>query len=524
MSRLVAVAALGYVLSVGAAAAQEADSVSLFEAPGEPSATSPIDQAVFARLDREGIQPSRLCSDSVFVRRAFLDLLGTLPTPEEVEAFLADASPDKRSRLIDRLLDREEFADYWALRWCDVLRVKSEFPINLWPNAVQAYHQWIRAAVRQNMPYDQFVRLILTSSGSNFRVPQVNFYRAVQGREPSALAKAVALTFMGDRMESWPKDRRDGMAVFFSRIGYKGTIEWKEEIVLFDRATTPTARAVLPDGTTTALDPEADPRDVFADWLIAAENPWFARCAVNRLWFWLMGRGLIHEPDDVRPGNPPSHPDVLRYLEKEFIAARYDVRHVLRLIMNSSTYQLSAVPRSDSLRAAELFGCCNVARLDAEVLIDALCRVTGTTEEYSSPIPEPFTWVPKDKRSIELPDGSITSAFLEVFGRPTRDSGMAGERNNAPTAAQQLHLLNSGHVRTKIERGETLRRLQGIARTDPEKAAATLYLTVLSRRPTAEELGILKSYTGDKRSKKDVYPLVDMMWALINSTEFQYRH
>ncbi len=524
MSRLVAMAALGCVFVVGVAAAQETDSVSIFELPDEPLVVSPIDRAVFARLDREGIRPSRLCSDSVFVRRAFLDLLGTLPTPGEVEAFLADSSPDKRSRLIERLLDREEFADYWALRWCDVLRVKSEFPINLWPNAVQAYHQWIRAAMRQNMPYDQFVRLMLTSSGSNFRVPQVNFYRAVQGRDPPALAKAVALTFMGDRMESWPKDRRDGMAVFFSRIGYKGTIEWKEEIVLFDRTATAAARAMLPDGTTVALDPETDPRDVFADWLITAENPWFARCAVNRLWFWLMGRGLIHEPDDVRPDNPPSHPDVLRYLEKEFVTARYDVRHVLRLIMNSSTYQLSSVPRSDWPRAVELFGCCNVSRLDAEVLIDALCRVTGTTEEYSSPIPEPFTWVPKDKRSIELPDGSITSAFLEVFGRPARDSGMAGERNNAPTAAQQLHLLNSSHVRTKIERGEMLSRLQNIAKTDPDKAAVTLYLTALSRRPTAEELDILKAYTGDKSSKKDVYPFVDMMWALINSTEFQYRH
>jgi hypothetical protein len=507
-----------------ASAPAQGAAVSIFEAAGEPSAVGAIDRAIFARLAEEGIRPSRLCSDAVFVRRAFLDLLGTLPTAEEVEAFLGDTSTDKRSRLVDQLLEREEFADYWTLRWCDVLRVKSEFPINLWPNAVQAYHQWVRSSVRRNLPYDEFVRALLTSSGSNFRVPQVNFYRAVQGRDPASLARTVALTFMGDRMESWPAERRDGMAVFFSRVGFKGTVEWKEEIILFDRSAPSTATAVLPDGKTISLDAETDPRAVFADWLLSPGNPWAARCAVNRVWFWLMGRGLIHEPDDVRPDNPSSHPEALRHLETELVAHRYDLRHIVRLIMNSSTYQLSAVPRSEDPRAAELFGRCLVSRLDAEVLIDALCRVTGTTEEYSSAIPEPFTWVPKEKRSIELPDGSITSSFLEVFGRPARDSGMAAERNNSPTAAQQLHLLNSGHVRTKIERGPALQRVQVMAKDDPEKAVRWVYLTVLSRPPTDHEREILKAYTGDKRSKKDVYPLVDMMWALINSVEFQYRH
>ena len=179
-----------------------------------------IDELVFGRLKQLGIPPARVCSDGVFVRRAYLDVIGTLPTPDEAAQFLNDSDPDKRRKLIDRLLDRDEFADYGAMKWCDLLRVKSEFPIKLWPNAVQAYHHWIHTAVKENMPYDRFARELLTASGSNFRYPQVNFYRAVQSREPQAIAQAVAFTFMGVRPAAWPSDRWSGMAAFFSQISY----------------------------------------------------------------------------------------------------------------------------------------------------------------------------------------------------------------------------------------------------------------------------------------------------------------
>ena len=205
-----------------------------FEGPAVSTPQSRIDKLVFGRLEQLGLPPAHLCSDAVFVRRVYLDAIGTLPTAQEVRAFLADEDPNKRSVLIDRLLEREEFADYWAMKWGDLLRVKSEFPINLWPNAVQAYHRWIRTSLKENLPYDRFVRELLTASGSNFRVPQVNFYRAVQSKEPQALAQAVALTFMGVRPEDWPQDKWSQMAVFFSQVGYKSTLEWKEEIVLFD--------------------------------------------------------------------------------------------------------------------------------------------------------------------------------------------------------------------------------------------------------------------------------------------------
>ncbi len=266
------------------------------------------------------------------------------------------------------------------MKWGDVLRVKSEFPVNLWPNAVQAYHHWIRASLRDNLPYDRFARSLLTSSGSNFRVGPVNFYRAVEGHEPKAIATSVALVFMGSRLVAWPPERQAQMAAFFSQVGYKATAEWKEEIVFFD-PDKGTRASVLPDGTTVRLAATDDPREAFASWLVSPKNPWFARAAVNRVWFWLMGRGIVHEADDIRPDNPPSNPDLLAYLEREFVASRFDVKALYRLILNSTTYQLSSIPATASADAEANFAHALVRPLDAEVLVDAVCQITGTTEQ-----------------------------------------------------------------------------------------------------------------------------------------------
>ena len=528
------------VLLAATAAANVAPSP--FESPTMPVPRSQIDKLVLGRLEQLGITPAHLCSDAVFVRRVYLDAIGTLPTAQEARTFLADQDPNKRGILIDRLLERPEFADYWAMKWSDLLRVKSEFPINLWPNAVQAYHRWIRTCIRENTPYNRFVREMLTASGSNFRVPQVNFYRAVQSREPQALAQAVALTFMGVRPEGWPKEKWPQMAIFFSRVGYKSTLEWKEEVVLFDpnhpvaqapsagKESSPRTRvpqdlpgaAVLPDGTTVSLSPDQDPREVFANWLIDATNPWFARNIVNRIWSWLEGRGIIHEPDDIRPDNPPSNPELLAYLEKELVGARYDLKHIYRLILNSQTYQLASIARGDDPKAEANFAFYPLRRLEAEVLIDALCQITGTTEQYSSSIPEPFTFIPEDQRSIALADASITSAFLEKFGRSPRDTGLESERNNRPTAAQRLHLLNSSHVQRKIEQSTKLQYLLQ-NKGKPRDTIDGVYLTILSRFPTEEELKTVGAYFqsagGNRRGAAN-----DLVWALINSAEFLYRH
>jgi hypothetical protein len=482
-----------------------------------------IDELVLASLREAGISPAHLCSDEVFVRRAYLDVTGTLPSAMEVRGFLADRRPDKRAALIEALMNREEFAEYWALKWCDILRVKAEFPINLWPNGVQAYHQWIRDCIRQNLPYDQVVRDLLTSSGSNFRVPAVNFYRALQGHEPSALAAAVALTFMGARIERWPDAQRVGLEAFFSRVAYKGTAEWKEEIVMLDPAPAAPLTAVFPDGRAVRIPPGTDPRQVFAEWLIASDNPWFSRTIVNRIWFWLLGRGVIHEPDDIRPDNPPSNPALLAYLEQELVNTHYDLRHVYRLILNSRTYQQSSIPQSTDARVRDLFGVYPVRQLDAEVLVDALCGIFGPGEEYSSAIPEPFTFIPESNRTIALADGSITSQFLEMFGRPPRDTGFISERNSVPTDAQRLHMLNSTHIQRKIESSWAIRRLIKIANRRPPAVIHGAYLNILSRMPTNEEVAVATAYFDDNGKNLNQH-VADLAWALINTTEFLCRH
>ena len=565
----------------GAATAQTAANV--FEIPVPPTPAGQIDKFVFAKLSSLGIKPV-LCSDAVFVRRAYLDVIGTLPTAQEVKAFIDEPdTKNKRRALIGRLLARDEFADYWAMKWGDLLRIKAEFPVNLWPNAAQAYHRWVRTSIAENKPYDRFVRELLTSSGSNFRVGPVNFYRAVQNRTPEGITAAVALTFMGSRVDSWPKERFAGMTAFFSQVGYKPTSEWKEQVVFWDpsrfsaepsnsapgranvakppkpaakpkkkaaaktaaKATKKAAAApvksvpragVFPDGAKIKLPPNRDPREIFADWLITPKNPWFARNIVNRVWSWLLGRGIIHEPDDMRKGNPPSNPALLAYLERKFVASGYDMKRLYRLILNSSTYQLSSVPRFKGRKAAANFASYPLRRLDAEVLIDAVNKVTGTSDLYTSAIPEPFTYIPRDKPAIAVADGSITSPFLTLFGRSARATGMENERSNEPVPAQWLHMLNSSHIQSKLEKGPKLKAILR-ARRKPDEIVEELYLTILSRRPTPEELKALQGFGKPVKPKaapkgrpakpyfvKTPAHWLDIAWALINTNEFLYRH
>lgn len=552
--------------------------VSPFESATPPVAQNQIDKLVFARLAKLELQPV-LCSDGVFVRRAYLDVLGVLPTAREARDFIRDPDTEnKRRLLIDGLLERDEFAQYWAMKWGDLLRIKAEFPVNLWPNAAQAYHRWVRASLAQNKPYDQFVRELLTSSGSNFRVGPVNFYRAIQNRTPEGIARAVTLTFMGARADNWPSNRVAGMAAFFSQIGYKPTGEWKEEHVFWDPLGTSTTvgnsapgrasiaaiaqpsnlvssasvpapgrracpPAFFPDGTPATLTADRDPREVFADWLITPKNPWFTRNIANRVWAWLLGRGIIQEPDDIRDDNPASNPELLAYLERQLVDCHYDLKRFYSLILNSQTYQLSSMPRCTTPEAEANFASYRLRRLEAEVLIDAINQVTGTTELYTSPIPEPFTYIPRGMPAVAIADGSINSPFLAMFGRSARATGLESERDNKPTSAQWLYMLNSGDILRKLEQGPSL---QAIFRSGqkPARIAEELYLTILSRAPTPEEMAVVESY-GPTRAPKPVArsesgeatnavvkatvvkrrdEWVDLAWALINSEEFLYRH
>lgn len=523
-ARWLAVVAGAFVASPVAPQEPAAPSVGLspYEAIGPAVPRGRIDELVFARLRELGIAPARPCSDAVFVRRAFVDVIGTLPTAEEARQFLDDPSPGKRDELIDELLARPEFALYQANRWGDVLRIKAEFPVNLWPNGAQAYSRWVHAAMAQNLTYDHFVRQLLLATGSNFRVPEVNFWRSAADRSPTGLGRATALLFLGERSENWPAAAQQGFGAFFARVAAKPTQEWKEEIVYLDFGKVAPAQGTLPDGTVVPLDPDVDPRAAVADWLLRGRCPPAAPVVCNRIWHWLFGRGLVHEPDDFRADNPPSHPELLRHLADELVASHWDLQHVYRLILRSSTWQLAPVPGSADPRAAANFAHYPLKRLDAEVLIDALCQLSGTSESYQSPIPEPFTFVPEGTRAIALGDGSISSAVLELFGRPARDTGLAAERSDVLTPAQRLHLLNSSHVQKKLEGS---RLLQGLARRggDPGRAVEDLYLAILSRRPTDAERAAIRRAFGDKRAAGP-QNAQDLAWALVNSTEFLHRH
>lgn len=456
------------------------------------------------------------CSDAVFLRRVYLDVLGTLPTREEAEAFLADNSQAKRERLVGRVLERPEFADYWGMKWGDVLRIKSEFPVNLWPNAAQAYDAWVRAALAQNMPYSEFARQLITASGSNFRVPQVNFLRAAGGRDPESLAAAAARVFMGSRLEGWPPKLRADMAAFFSGVRFKPTKEWKEEILVVEPSAEPAPELLLPDGESVRPPRGTDPRAVFARWLVESPESPFAAAGANRIWFWIFGKGIVQEPDDFRPDNPPSNPALLAWLSKQFAASGYDTKKLLAIILNSATYQASAIPGAGAAFAYP------VRRLEAEVLVDAINQVTGSEDEYSSLIPEPFTFLPEGTRAVALPDGSITSSVLELLGRPPRDTGLLTERPTRMTAAQRLQLLNSHYVLQKLK---TSRKLGDLPKSgkDPRGVADDLYLTILSRYPTEHERDkIMAHQTNGKQPPKQW--MLDIAWALINSPEFLYKH
>lgn len=563
---LLLVALFSLPFSVSAAAG-----TNLFESTAWTTPETKLDRLVFRKFAKLGVQPAA-CSDAVFVRRAYLDVIGTLPTAAEARAFIADTDPKKREALIDRLLARPEYADCWAMKWSDLLRVKAEFPVNLWPNAAQAYHHWIRTSLRDNKPYDQFVREMLTANGSNFRVGPVNFYRAMQNRTPEGIASTVALTFMGTRVDPWPTNKLAGMAAFFSQVSYKPTREWKEEIVFWDpdkayndgvaaaaalaasnavaqagtnavsKATNtvgrvgdtnvaPTSKklesgplvAVFPDGRKLKLDGERDPREDFADWLITSKNPWFAKSLVNRAWSWFMGRGIVHEPDDLRSDNPPANPELLEFLEKEFVASHYDMKRLFRLILTSRTYQLSSMPvAGDSAAAEACFAHYPLRQLDAEVLIDAINKITGSTELYTSPIPEPFTFIPENKPAIALPDGSITSSFLELFGKSARATGMENERANRPSPSQRMYLLNSTQIQRKISESAPLKELTNPVRK-PGDIADDLYLTILSRLPTADEMKLVEDYAKSSVAKgRETW--LDLAWALINTDEFRMKH
>ena len=477
-------------------------------------------------------------SDPVFVRRAYLTAAGRIPTLAETQRFLRDKSPDKRGKLIDKLLASREHADLIAMRFADMLRVKSEFPVNLWPNAVQAFHEKLRTDILNNRPYSEMAYEMLTASGSNFRVPYANFFRGSGDRTPAGLAKITALTFMGLRVEKLPEDKRKEFEAFFSRIRFKSTSEWKEELVF----TAPEAvrlKTWLPGcGSFTINAPDEEPRLILAKALVSDDNPYFARAMVNRVWSWFFGKGLIDPADDITPergswdrfaagiglASVPANEKMLELLTEEFRRSGYDMRRLFRVIMNSGAFNAASVaPSGDVTVTEKYFLTYPVRRLEAEVISDSIGVLTGNFGRYSSVIPEPFTFLPPGTRAVQIADGSISSVRLDLFGRPSRDSGKISDRNNRITGAQRLYLLNSNTVYWQVTNlGKQIgRRCKWQLE---RRGIGEIYLRILSRNPTPLEKKWVMDYSRSlpKKLRGNVWP--DLCWVLVNSKEFLYYH
>ena len=445
------------------------------------------------------------CSDEVFYRRAHLTVTGALPGPSGCEKFADSKNPKKREALVKRLVASELGLKYMQMHWGDILRIKSEFPSNLWPNGVQAYNRWVYEQLLNNVPYDKMVRNLLLSEGSNFRAPAANFYRGFQRRTPENFYANINLLFLGNR------NCKDNGHLCFSQIKFKSTKEWKEEIIYLNiHKERPWDRIVLEDGTALTILPDSDWREAYVDWLTS--NRRFAEVMVNRMWYWVFGKGIVHEPDDWRADNKPSDPALLNALTDYFIKSKYDMRKLLCKILMSEEFNSKAAPEGEFVPQ----------RLPAEVIVDALASVTGIWKTYSSRVPEPFTFYPPRTRSTHLGDATVSSSELELFGKVSRDVSLESQRNNAITSRQLLYLMNSSDLEKRIRRSPFIKRLCK-EQTEVQPVANAITLRTLSRRATAQEIEQYTEYM--KRNKLPLNELAyDIVWMQINSNEFLYNH
>jgi hypothetical protein len=466
------------------------------------------------------------------VRRAYIDAAGILPAPDEVRAFLADTRADKRARLIDALLARPEFVDYWTYKWSDLLLVSSR---NLASNAMWSYYSWIRASVAAGKPWDQMAREILTASGNTLTNGAANYY--VLHKNPIDITENVAMTFMGfsitcarchnHPLEKWSQKDYYQMANLFSRVAVKNGPDRGDLIVYpartgeinHPRLNVPLAPRPL-DGPALPLEADTDRRQFFADWLVAPDNPFFARAAVNRVWKNFMGRGLVEAVDDIRDANPSSNPALLSALTRDFVDHRFEVRHLIQTIMNSTTYQLSSRPTATNAGDLKYHSHYIAKRLPAEVLLDAISQVTGVAEK--------FPGYP-GRRALQLPDAAVESYFLTAFGRPPRVTAADSERQQEPSITQALHVINGDTINRKLSAPDGLIQALVDGRSDNATVVDRIYLAALSRHPTDEERHMLSQAMdealargGPEAPRRPV--LEDLAWAVLTGREFLFNH
>lgn len=496
-----------------------------------------IDDLVLEKLKTLNIAPSALADDSTFIRRAYLDAAGILPTSEEVEDFLADKSPDKRQKLIANLLNRDEFVDYWAYKWSDLLLVSSR---KLRSNAMWSFYDWIRESVKTDKPWDQFAREIYTSSGNTRQNGALNYF--VIHKDPIDIAENATQAFLGQRLtcarchnhplEKWTQKQYYQFANLFARVGEKNGDE-PGDIVVFAKASGdinhPRLLKPLPptplDGTPMALDSPEDRRVHFAEWLTSKDNVNFQRAIVNRVWGNFMGRGIVDPVDDVRATNPASNEELFNALCKDFVDHGFRIKHLVATIMNSAVYQLSAEANATNTNDNKYYSKYIVKRLPAEVLLDAMSQVTG--------VPTQFSDYPLGVRALQLPDTQVKSEFLSSFGRPPRILCDAAERSSAPSVAQALHVINGDTLNLKLSAPDAYPALAIKLGLSDSRILDHLFLSAYSRYPSeAEKQPMLEALrkarvtigSVDVQREARRQALEDMMWAMLTSKEFMFNY
>jgi len=506
-----------------------------------PDPTNFVDELVFANLKEIGIPPSSLCDDATFLRRVTLDIAGRLPTEEESTEFLAEADLNKRDRVIDRLLDSPEYADFFANKWAAQLKNRRESKADITANF--AFHSWVRDSLLTNKPYDQFVREILAATGTIVENPPVAWYKRV--KQPTAQVEDVAQLFLGVRMqcaqchhhpfERWSQHDYYSLAAFFSQVGRKPTAIAGEDLIFHKRGTAQfvnkkTGQPVKPaglGGASLEIAPDDDPRLELANWMASEKNPFFAKVLVNRYWKHFFKVGLVEPEDDLRDTNPATNPELLETLAGHFIESGFNLKEAIRVMVRSKTYQLSSQPNEHNLVDRQNFSRFYPKRLQAEVLLDSIDSLTGATTS--------FTDLPMGTRAIALPDNSYnSSAFLKVFGRPDAASVCECERVQSSSLAQSLHLMNSSDVKGKLAVANGRAATWAKSEEDLSKAVRELYLVAFSRPPTGEELGIAEQFLTRERTDASGNPLnpvtakqqafEDLIWALMNTKEFLFNH
>jgi len=485
-----------------------------------------VDTLVNAKLDKMRMLPSGICDDETFLRRAYIDITGTLPTPEEVTKFEADKNEKKRAAKVDELLERKEFVDIWALKWSELLQVRTDNNNQGSYKAVLSYYTWIRERLAKNIPINEVARELIAASGSNFENPAANYYQLET--DPLKLAEDTAQAFFGTRIQCsqchnhpfdrWTMADYRGFVAFFTQVGRKNGEDPREKIIFNSgggESKHPVTGETVPPRFLGEDAPDTkgkDRRQILADWVASPKNPFFPQHIANLVWAQYMGRGIVEPVDDARVSNPPSNPELLDALAEKLISYNYDLKKLVRDVCNSAAYQRTSRVNDSNQLDERNFAHATIRRMRAEVMLDCITQVTETKDKYRG--------LPMGARAVEIADGKTSNYFLTTFGRSDREVVCSREQVG-PTLSQALHMLNGEIVEGKIASGGVVQKLMK-ENMSPREVAANLYLRCFGRNPTEKELQKLEPYWGVTEERPKVY--TDIFWALLNGKEFMFNH